>query len=366
MEIVINKILLDDAIERVAKAIDQNPFIPAMKGIKVEVQDNKIIFIGSNGEISVKHTVETSLDAKIITPGIFLIELSMFRNIIKKLEGDLSLKSNDKTLTIATELDMYTLNLYDAFDYPEIDFEVFGDELKIGWEEWRNLIKNVSFAASSNENNLTLCCVNIVAKDGVLKMLATDRFRYAEETKNIANDADFNVSILAKNLKDLMNFEFKKQVTIFFSEHKLAFQVDGTTIQSKVIEQPYLDVSKILPTSFENEIIIEKRELANLLAKASVIITDSYNKIKFNINNKVLTISSTREQIAESVIKTTAFTYTSDEELKLTLNSKFLREAISVFEGELKISLIKGNQRIVITSASNPNNTQLFTPQKGF
>ena len=42
MEIKINKIILDNAIELVAKAIDQNPFIPVMKGVLIEAEDNKI------------------------------------------------------------------------------------------------------------------------------------------------------------------------------------------------------------------------------------------------------------------------------------------------------------------------------------
>ena len=95
MEIKINKIILDNAIELVAKAIDQNPFIPVMKGVLIEAEDNKITLIGSNGEISIKHTINTSVDSLIITPGVALIELNMFRNIVKKVDSDLQIITND-------------------------------------------------------------------------------------------------------------------------------------------------------------------------------------------------------------------------------------------------------------------------------
>ena len=55
-----------------------------------------------------------------------------------------------------------------------------------------------------------------------------------------------------------------------------------------------------------------------------------------------------------------------NDELKLALNSKFLRDAISVFDDKLKIQITKDNLKLVVTSASNPNNIQLFTGQKGF
>lgn len=99
--------------------------------------------------------------------------------------------------------------------------------------------------------------------------------------------------------------------------------------------------------------------------KASVIINENYNKIKLHIVDNVLTISSAREEIANAEIKTNNFSY-NGEELKLALNSRFLKDAISVYEDNLNILFTKDKLRIVIKSDSNPNVLQLITPQKGF
>ncbi|ACF06970.1 DNA polymerase III beta chain [Metamycoplasma arthritidis] len=365
MEIKINKWLLDEAIERVAKAVDQNPFIPVMKGILVEAQDSMLTIIASNGEISIKHVIPSSVDMQILSPGIILVELSLLRNIVKKLDGDISLKSEGNLLTVTTEFDRYSLNLYDTSEYPEIDFAVYGETLKIKWDELKSITKNVSFAASNNEANLVLCCVNISAHDGKLKFVATNKYRYAEETKEIDSDANFNVSIQAKNLKDLTAFDFKDSVLLNISEHKIAFEVDSTIIQSKVVNQPYQDVSRIVPREFATCLKIEKRELNNLLSKASVIISETNNKIKLSIVDGILMIASTRDEIANAEIITKNFSYDGDE-LKLALNSKYLREAIAVFEGTINIHITKDKLRLVVKSDSHPNNIQLFTPQKGF
>ncbi|WP_027123028.1 DNA polymerase III subunit beta [Metamycoplasma spumans] len=365
MQLKINKLLLEHAIERVAKAIDSNPFIPSMKGVLISAQDNKITFIGSNGEISIKHEVETSLDAEITVPGIFLVELSLFRNIIKKLDGDVVLDSDDKILKISTENDEYCLNLYPTNEYPDIDFEVYGDTLKIKWNDFKEMIRDVIFAASNNETTLILCCVNIMAHNNKLKLVTTDRHRYAEVINDTESPAEFNISILSKNLRDLMNFEYSSDVILHISEHKILFQIDNTIIQSKVIDQPYQDVSKIVPKEFETELKISKKELNNLLNKASVIITENYNKIRFHILDDTLTISSTRDEIGNAKVKTQKFEY-NGQELKLALNGKYLKEAIAVYDDNLVISFTKNNLRIVITSPSKPNVLQLITPQKGF
>lgn len=365
MEIKINKIILDNAIELVAKAIDQNPFIPVMKGVLIEAEDNKITLIGSNGEISIKHTINTSVDSLIITPGVALIELNMFRNIVKKVDSDLQIITNDNIMQIKSSDDIYTLNLYNNFDYPTIDFTIYGEMLKIKWQDLKDIAKNVWFAASQNEANLILCCVNISAKNKQLKMLATDRYRYAEQILPIENDINFNISLLSKNLKDLLSFEFNGDINLYISDHKIIFQIDNNIIQSKIVEQIYQDVSKIIPKDFPFTLTISKKEISSLLNKASVIINENYNKIRLTIKNNVLTLSSSRDEIANVVLKTKNFAYNGDE-LKLLLNGKFLKDAISVFDDEVNIYITKDHMRLVAKSNSNPNNIQLFTPQKGF
>ncbi|SYV89519.1 DNA polymerase III beta chain, partial [Metamycoplasma alkalescens] len=133
MKLKINKLLLDSIIERVAKAIDPNPFIPELKGILIVAEGNKITLIGSNGTISVKHEIITSLDAEIITPGRILVDLYLFRNIIKKLENDIVLESQENKLNVETENDHFSLNLYNIFEYPDIDFSIYGEQIKIKW-----------------------------------------------------------------------------------------------------------------------------------------------------------------------------------------------------------------------------------------
>lgn len=365
MKLKIDKLLLDNAIERVSKSVDANPFLPVMKGILIQAEDNKITLIGSNGETSIKHEIETSIDAQIELPGIVLVELSLFKNIIKKLDGEIVLEVVNNILKISTNNENYNLNIYDVNEYIAIDFACYGEQVKINWNDFKSLVRDVIFAASTNEVSLILCCVNISAANKKIKFITTDRFRYAQAVQDISEDVTFNISILAKNLRDITNFDYNGDVILNISDQKISFKLDSTTIESKVVDQLYQDVSRIVPQEFDTELKITKKELNNLLNKASVIINENYNKIKLHIVDNVLTISSVREEIANAEIKTNNFSY-NGEELKLALNSRFLKDAISVYEDNLNILFTKDKLRIVIKSDSNPNVLQLITPQKGF
>ena len=367
MEIKINKLILDNAIETVAKAVDPLPFDPIMKGILISAEDNQIVFSGSDGEISARHTIKTSLDAIIKTPGICLVELSMFRNLVKKLDDDILIKTDEKIMTLSSNLDVFTLNLFTSSDYPDIDYSVYGDTLKINWNKLKNVAKDVWFAASISDADLILNCVNLSVKNKKLTLMATDRFRFAQETVEVnSNDLPNDVSILAKNLKSLMNFNCDDEVTLYVSQNKIAFQLENTVVQSKIVDQSYLDVTNLIPKTCKYKILIDKKELNSILNKVSTITNETNNKIVLEIKNKVMTLSASRSEIASATIKTQNFSFEGIDS-RWIINVKYLKDAISVLDGQITFC-ITGERtcKFLLTSNENPNVVQLFTPQKGY
>ncbi|TPI02294.1 DNA polymerase III subunit beta [Mycoplasma struthionis] len=365
MELKISKILLDLAIERIGRAIDPNPYIPALKGVLIYAENNQITFTGSNGKINIKHTIEASLDAEIISAGVVLVDYVFLRNIVKRLEGDVLLKSDDTKLSISTENDNFHLNLFASHEYPLIDFNIYGEKLKVNWLAFKNMAKDVMFAASTNEAKLILCCVNISSQNRKLKMIATDSFRYSEQTIDVEENSEFNISLLAKNLRDLLSFEYNGDVILNISEHKILFELDGTVIECAVFNQAYNDVSRIFPKQFAHTINISKRVLNSLLNKVLVIVSESYNKIRLNIGHEFFEISSVREEIADAAIRTSEFSL-EGEEFKVALNSKYLREAIAVYDDEITLKFTADRTKILLTSDTKPNAIQLISAFKGF
>ncbi|KDE44568.1 DNA polymerase III subunit beta [Metamycoplasma hyosynoviae] len=365
MEIIIDKLTLDAALENVTRAVESNPFLPIMKGVLIEAEDSQITFMGSDGEISIKYTIPTSIDAKIITPGVCLAELSLLKNVIKKIDKDIHLKVDGNLIKISSGNDKFSINLYNAADYPVIDFTIYGEKLTIDWNKLKDVAKDVWNIASPDDRNIILSCVNISAKNKILKMVATDRYRYAEKTIDIEENIDINISIIAKNLKSLLSYDLNGKVLFYISDHKIIFQIGSSIIQSKIVEQVYLDTSKIIPTQFANTLVIDKKEINNLLTKVSAITNENYNKIKLWIKDKDLTIFSTREEKAVAEVKTQNFKFSSSE-VKIAMNIKYLKDAVAVFDDEITISITKDNLKMIAKSNSNPRCLQLFTAQKGF
>ncbi|QJG67217.1 DNA polymerase III subunit beta [Mycoplasma phocoenae] len=374
MKFNISKQRLEFAVEKTSKAIDGNPFLPQLKGIMIEAMDTKITFITSNHEISVLHKVLTvgnsnetlnSTGCEIVESGSALIPFSLFRNIIKKLDGVISIETKGSILEIKSNQDKFEMNILDASDYPDIDFTKIGDKVTVPFEILRKISKNVAFAASQDPGQLILNCVNISNANGSLKAVATDKFRLALEKDEIEDGTSFDISILAKSIKDILNFDLKGDVDLYISESKIQIYDDNTIIQAKLINIPFIDTTRVIPKDFQQKLIINRKVLSDMISKVNIVNTDSNSKIMILIENNLLTIKGNKDEVGSATVQTTDFEY-NDEGLIISFATRNVLDALSVFEGELYIMFSDNKQRVLILSPENTNTIQLITPMKGY
>ncbi|MDK2819707.1 MAG: DNA polymerase III subunit beta [Mycoplasmataceae bacterium] len=368
MKIKVNGKEFTKILEEISKCINMsNMFLP-LRGFLIDVLEDRMTITGSDGNLS---TIKTILQKEnfllIDEPGRILVPSSLLTNIIKKCDGMLEMNNSDNILFINSGKDKYEINLMEISEYPAIDFALLGIKLTINAKELREAAKNVLFAASSTDVDVIFNGVNIDYSDNKMKLIATDSYRVAYQEIDVVDsrNVNFNVSLFAKNLKEFIPEFINGDVEMFVNEYKINLIFDNTIIQSKLIDAPYKDVSKIFPETFSKLLTIEKKELIDAINKAIVISSDSFHRLRFEIDQKEIKIISVREEIGNSVVTIENKSY-SGEDFVLTVNYKYLKEALSVFEGEVKINFNNSIDRFVIVGKSNPKNKQLIAPQRSY
>lgn len=358
-------------LENVYKAIDlSNVFLP-LRNFYLCVEEERIILIGSNGNLSIKNTYFKKagiLDINLI--GQCLIPSSLFINIIKKCNGKIEIEQKDKILLIKNELDTYEVNLLNVDDYPSIDFELFGTKININSLKLKEGIKNVIFASSQKEDEMILNGVNLKLSNGSLILTATDSYRLAQEQIEIEDDRNlnFDITIHNKNLKDFIPNEFNEDITLYANDYKINLVCDNLIIQSKIIDAPYKDISRVFETKFSKKIIIDRSTLSNAISKATVIVGDLYNKIRLEISEDEMKILSVKDEVGNSkvILSNDKFNYIG-EDVFITLNFKYLKEAINVFDNEIEINL-NGPEGIILINekSDSTKNKQIISPLRSY
>ena len=109
-------------------------------------------------------------------------------------------------------------------------------------------------------------------------------------------------------------------------------QVDSTSIYSRLIEGEFVKYNHILPNSFANGFVADKNALLNSLERATIVAkNDRYNVVRFDIKEKIMTVSAKSEVgfVNENVnIKN------DGKDMVIAFNGKFLSEYLRIVNGE--------------------------------
>ena len=200
MKIKINKKTLSDTLERVLKANDANSHLSALQGVLITAVENQLTFVASNGNLSIKEVIEIGPMLEVLEPGRILIQGKLFSDVIKKQDEVITLIKERESAIIKSLDSKVTINLLDANDFPVISFDNFGDEFIIPVASLKQIISDVSFAASTKDKRIILNGVNLIAENNKLIASATNSFRLAYKVLDIDSSITFNMSILSKNL----------------------------------------------------------------------------------------------------------------------------------------------------------------------
>lgn len=366
MLVNIDKKILDKNIEFVSKFVDPiNAFVP-FRCIHFDVNNHHITLTASNGIMSVKKIIPVDENLVMVEKnGTFLVNANILKTIIKKINNKITLKIEENVLEISEAETKYELNLIKN-EFPEIVFKISDQNFEIESATLEKAIRNVSFAAGDESKNAVLKCINLIASNNQLTLIASDSFRLGYEKIKLENNINFNILIDNKNLKTMISGNNPKNITVFIDINKIGIAYKNTIIQSTLVDLTYADISKIFPDSFSRQIIINKNELLELLNKVIFINQEKGNRIQFIFKQNELKLISEVSEIGKSEASTKNFTIKGDD-IEIDFNYLFIKDAINVFDnGDINLLINQNGNIMMIVSDSNKNNKQLITPLRRY
>ncbi|WP_029513450.1 DNA polymerase III subunit beta [Mycoplasmopsis primatum] len=366
MKIIINKKLLDETLEIVSKFTDPISSLYGMRCIKIIANNQYVVFQASNEITNIIKKIKVD-DKNIIVEesGEIVVQCSFLKNIVKKLNGIIELSTIYNKMEIKEQDSKYTLTLNDLNSFPNIDENINIKKFEINTEEFKKAIKNVAFAASTGAS-LIYKCINFKSSGNKLNLAATDVYRlahYSIKTNAILNDFEFSVN--AKDVKEMVPVDAPKKITLFYNSIKFGVEYDNTIITARITDLPYHDVEQLFNqvlTDFKYKITIQKNELNSLLNKIWINPSvEKQNRIELKTIKNELSIFSRLEEYGDSIVKTNNFQIEGGN-IIFDINYNFLKDAIAITEGEIYIIIDEKIQKIMIISKDNPNSKQIVTP----
>lgn len=372
MNFKISKKVFYNALSIVSKSVSSNSPIPALTGIKIEVQNESIVLTGSDSDISIQMTLNADVEdirLEILTEGSIVIEAKYILEIVRKIDADdIELNILDGSLTkISGNKSKFEINGMRVQDYPALDLNKPGQQFEIDADLLVKIISQTTFATSDKETRPVLTGVNFKANNGTLECTATDSYRLANKIIQLDNDATFNITIPAKSLNEVSKIiEKDEKILVCVSDKKAQFWVHDVLVQTRLIDGFYPETNRLIPTVFENELTIDSRDMLNAIDRASFIKNEGISIIKLSASNENVILSSRSQEVGSSTEDLEVISYEGDT-LNISFSGRYVYEAIRVLSAKtIKIKFSGEMKPFVIRDVDDDSVLQLVLPVRTY
>ena len=371
MNFKISKTVFYNALLIASRAISNFSPLPAFSGIKIEVKTVCIVLVGSDSDISIKTIIRADEEEslQIYETGSIVIESKYILEIIRKMDSEnieFELIEN-ASARIISESSEFKINGMRANEYPNIDFTCPLLKFDMKSELLKEIISQTCFATSKSETRPVLTGVNFNCSHSKLNCVATDSYRLAKKTVELDQDLDFNITIPARNLNEVMKtLDLDENVMIAVSDKKAQFVIANTLIQTRLIDGVYPETDRLIPVSYAYELEIDSQEITSAIDRASFIKNDGVSVIKLSLDEKECLLSSRSQEVGSSKenLKNGIF---KGEHLDISFNGLYVFDALKVtHKGKVRFSFSGEMKPFIIQSVDDSSLLQLILPLRTY
>lgn len=371
MKFKINRNILLQNLNNVAKGLSNKPQMPILTGIKIDIKERYILLTTSNFDISIQAKIsnveyfDIEETGTVVLPGKYLLEILRKTNA----EEIMFASFEENTVKIIADKSNFTLNTMDKDVFPYISFEESMNFINIDVINVKQIIKKTSFASSSSEAKMILTGVSLSTKGPKIEAIATDSFRLAK--KYLITDQEnpnINVIIPSKNLEELNKIleEGEENVQIHFLKTKILFKYKNILFLSRLIEGTFPNTNSLIPTEYVLSIKFNKNELISAIDRASLFnTTDSPSTIKLVIEDEKVEIKSINNEIGGTTEELTPLEISNKSNMQIAFSSKYFLDAVKSFDSnEITVHLTGEIKPFIMTGNYDVNHIQLILPTR--
>ena len=333
MEIIVTQEKLNKALTAVSRIASTKTQLPILSNILLRTDGNRLLVAATNLEIAITQYI----GAKIIKPGSITIPARLMSDFISSLPKEsVELKVINDNLHIKSGSYNSIINGFIADDFPELPTinETSSIQYTINVEDFKQAVSQTIITTSNDTTRPILNGVYWHSHEGQLYLASTDGYRLSER-KLVETKSEVSAIIPTQTLQEVLRniTEESEQIDILFDETQVRFRINDLEIISRLIDGNFPDYRQLLPKTLETLIKLNKADFIRITKIAGLFARESGGSVTLTADKtkKTLSIHSIASQMGENTSETAAEV---SEDGQITLNSRYLSEALSVIDGD--------------------------------
>ena len=306
MKFKINRDFFSSGLQLVTSVVGTRKTMPILQNVLIEAEEGKVSLTTTNLDLGARCSVK----AEVTELGAVTLPVKELGSIIRQLaDMEVSVETGgDPKATITTRGSVFNVMGMESKEFPPLPTLEGQQDFDLDRAELIQMLKNVSYAQSLNEERYMLKGVYFLFSEDELALVATDGRRLAvtkhtlEEKTNEGGEFILPSSSVTEleRIPDLGN-----SVRVSFTDRQVAFEmkigkqkgeeaeegkgfVESVYLVSKVVEGKYPNYKQVIPKDSFNRSEVERELLQECVTRAALVSDD---KVTFRVKPDELEIT---------------------------------------------------------------------------
>jgi len=343
MKVTVERTELLKSLGRVHRVVERRNTIPILANVLVRADRSKLSLKATDLDVEVTDSVA----AEVSPAGSTTVPAHMFFDIVRKLpEGAqivLESTGDRAALSIRAGRSRFTLQTLPESDFPDLAPGEMTHKFSLKAADLKRLIDKTQFAISTEETRYYLNGIYLhaagSAKAPTLRAVATDGHRLAQMEIELPKGAAGMPGIIVprKTVGEAQRLleDNEAEITIELSPGKIRFTVGDAILTSKLIDGTFPDYARVIPTSNDKELVVDKKEFEAAVDRVSTVSSERGRAVKLSISAGKLLLSVTNPD-SGSANEELEVEYESDP-IDIGFNSRYLLDIAAQIESEAAV-----------------------------
>jgi DNA polymerase-3 subunit beta len=353
---------LAKALGHVGRVASSRAGLEILSNVLIRTEGKQLLIAATNLEIAITERI----GAKISSQGSITVPAKLINELVQNLPKEkITLTVDGSTLYLESPSNKSSINGVADDEFPELPVidEKDATSLAVPVATFKQAASQTVITASNDSTRPVLTGVLWQTNENNLYFVATDGYRLAEREVKKA-DIELNAIVPTTSMQEVLRIlsDDNEVIDILFDETQVRFRVNDSEVTSRLIDGNFPDYRQLIPSSSTTTFTVQKSELTQATKLASLFASGAGGNIRIDVADGAVTINSVASEYGENNSSITATI--EGEDGSVSLNSRYLLEALAVMDGDTVSFGFSGKLAACILRTNEQNYLHIIMPIK--
>lgn len=300
-----NRDALLKPLQAVIGIVEKRHTLPILSNVLLEKNGETLSVVATDLEIQITSTSACQNDLPDFSITVAARKLQDICRAFPETT-QIALESDDARLQIKVGKSRFNLQTLPANDFPKLALNgEVRSRIKITQKNLKNLLNLAQYAMAQQDIRYYLNGLLMVVENNLLRVVSTDGHRLGmayhllEKNAELPEGVQQEVILPRKTVIELIKLlgDNEDEVTIEIGQNQTCFSFGNILLVSKIVEGKFPDYNRVIPSGYQNQILINRLVLLQSLQRASILSNEKFRGVRLVLTqNSMRIICNNNEQ----------------------------------------------------------------------